>query len=231
MEGLKCDWPECEWVITTDSWTNNLRALECHHRGKHQVKMTMDQPKVEEGGDATKKKRTEKRAQAKLPLFEEVETREEFKRKSNEFFTYASRTQLEPEEQAEDLYSALSTSLKRRILASPRINKMWRKTDPKTIMEEMEKICLPPINLVVERQEFCRFFQEENESINSFESRIRAKATLCSYNRCKCEKECYNTECGASREEDEIFDLVLGNMKDKTLQKELWRKGWSATPW
>ena len=147
MEGLKCYWPKCEYVATTDNWTNNLKALNLHLMCKHQVKM--DQPKVEEGGDATKKKRTEKRAQAKLPLFEEVETREEFTRKSNEFFTYASRTSLEPEEQAEDLYSALSTSLRRRILASPRINKVWRKTDPMVIMEEMEKICLPPINLVV----------------------------------------------------------------------------------
>ena len=155
MEGLPCNWPECEYVATTDNWTNNLRAMECHERGKHGLKMSVVQAKVEEEGDAkVVKKRTEKRAQAKLPLFEEVETREEFKRKSNEFFTYASRTQLEPEEQAEDLYSALSTSLKRRILASPRINKVWRKTDPKIIMEEMEKICLPPINLVVERQEF-----------------------------------------------------------------------------
>ena len=69
-----------------------------------------------------------------------METREEFTRKSNEFFTYASRTSLEPEEQAEDLYSAMSTPLRRRILASPQINKVWRKTDPKVIIVEMEKI-------------------------------------------------------------------------------------------
>ena len=114
MEGLPCNWPECEYVATTDNWTNNLRAMECHERGKHGLKMPVIQAKVEEGGDAqVVKKRHEKRAQAKLPLFEEVETREEFRRKSNEFFTYASRTQLEPEEQAEDLYSAQSTFLKR----------------------------------------------------------------------------------------------------------------------
>ena len=48
----------------------------------------------------------------------------------------------------------------------------------------MEKICFPPLNLVVERQEFRRLKQEENESINGYESRIRAMTTLCSYNRC-----------------------------------------------
>ena len=96
-------------------------------------------------------------------------------------------------------------------MASSRIDKVWKKTDPKVIIEEMEKICLPPLNLVVERQEFHRLRQEENESINGYKSRIRAKATLCSYNRCKCEKECYNTECGASREEDKMFDCFLSS--------------------
>ena len=86
MEGMPCNWPECEYVATTDNWTNNLRAMECHERGKHGLKMSVVQAKVEEGGDAQVKKRTEKRAQAKLPMFEEVQTREEFKRKSNEFF-------------------------------------------------------------------------------------------------------------------------------------------------
>ena len=114
---MKCEMDGCEWKITTDTWTNNLKALDLHLRSKHQV--MMDQPKVDEGGDATMKKRPEKRAQAKLPVFEEVETREEFARKRNEFFTYASRTALKSEEQAEDLYSAMSTPLRRRILASP----------------------------------------------------------------------------------------------------------------
>ena len=67
--------------------------------------------------------------------------------------------------------------------------------------------------------------QEENEDINEYESRIRAKLSLCSYNCCKCDEDCYVMKCGANREEDEILDLVLGNMKDKNLQKEIWRKG------
>ena len=66
---------------------------------------------------------------------------------------------------------------------------------------------------------------QEDEDINSFESRIRVKSSLCGYNRCKCENECFITKCGANREEDEILDLVLGSMRDKDLQRELWRKG------
>ena len=123
------------------------------------------------------------------------------------------------------LYAALTTPLKRSLLASSRINKVWKKTDPEVIIEELVKVCLPPLNLVVERQEFRRLNQEENESINGYESRIWAKASLCSNNKCKCDKDCYATKYGANREEDEILDLVLGSMKDKTLQKEIWRKG------
>ena len=223
-------------MAKTDNWTNNIKAMELHERGKHGVKMApVAQPKEEQGNDAQEekgdKKRQEKRAQAKLPLFEEVETREEFRRKTQEFYTYATRTNLKIEEQAEDLYSALTTSLKRRLLVSSRIDKVWKKTDPKVIIEEMEKVCLLPLNLGVERQEFRRLKQEKNKSINGYESRIRAKATLCSYNSCKCDKDCYATECGANREEDEILDLVLGSMKNKVLQKKIWRKGWSTTPW
>ena len=97
------------------------------------------------------KQRQEKRQIAKIPKFEEAETREEFKRKKNEFQTYSTRTKLKDEEMAEDLYAAMSTPLKRRMLASSKIKPKWNQTDPLIILEEMERVCLPPINLVVER--------------------------------------------------------------------------------
>ena len=111
MEGISCNWDTCKYVAETDNWTNNIKAMELHERGKHGVKMApVAQPKEEQVGDAQEekgeKKRQEKRAQAKLQLFEEVETREEFRRKTQEFYTYATRTNLKTEEQAEDLYSA-----------------------------------------------------------------------------------------------------------------------------
>ena len=129
MEGLPCNWDACDYVAKTDSWTNNVKVMELHERGKHRVKMApVAQPKEEKGDDAQEekgdKRRQEKRAQAKLPLFEEVETREEFRRKAQEFQTFATRTNLKTEEEAEDLYVALTTPLKRRLLASSRINKV-----------------------------------------------------------------------------------------------------------
>ena len=134
--------------------------MELHERGKHGVVGVVRKEEKKEGDekkeDKGERKRHEKRAQAKLPTFEEVETREEFRRKTKEFHTYATRTELKTEEMAEDLYSALSTPLKRRMLASSKIKSQWRKTDPKVILEEMEKVCLPPLNLVVEQQQFAK---------------------------------------------------------------------------
>ena len=128
--------------------------MELHDRGKHGGKKEEKREKKEEDVEKREEKgerrRQEKRTQAKLPKFEEAETKEEFRRKTDEFHTYATRTELKTEEMAEDLYSALSTPLKRRMLASSKIKSQWKKTDPKVIFEEMEKVCLPPLNLLVE---------------------------------------------------------------------------------
>ena len=46
-------------------------------------------------------------------------------------------------------------------------------------MQELERICLPKLNIIVERQQFRRLEQEEDESINNFENRVRTKAMVC----------------------------------------------------
>ena len=91
-------------------------------------------------------------------------------------------------------------------------------------MEEMERICLPKLNMIVERQQFKHLEQEEDEYINSFESRVRIKAALCAYNTCKCDSNCFITKCGSNCKEDEILTLILCNMRDKDFQRELRRK-------
>ena len=142
---LPCSWADCEFAAKADSWDNSICVMELHERGKHGVfgvppKEEKEDDRREDKGE---RKRQEKRAQAKLPMFEEVETREEFRRKTQEFHTYATRTDLKTEEMAEDLYSALSTPLKRRMLASSKIKSEWKKTDPKVILEEMEGLSSP----------------------------------------------------------------------------------------
>ena len=89
--------------------------------------------------------------------------REEFRRKTSEFKSYSDRTNLEVEEIADDLYLACDTPLKRRLLASSKVNKeSWKKTDPKVIIAEMERICLPKLNVKVERQQFKCLDPEED---------------------------------------------------------------------
>ena len=139
--------------------------------------------KKEEVKETKKKGRKNKRAEAKPPKFLEREMREEFRRKQAEFKSYSERTSLEGEKIADDLYLACEMPLKRRLLASSKINnESFKKTDPEVIISEMERICLPKLNVIVDRQQFKRLEQDKNESINSFESRVRFKAILCGYN-------------------------------------------------
>ena len=66
--------------------------------------------------------------------------------------------------------------------------------------------------------------QGEDESINDFESRVRAKAQTYEFGQtCKMCK-CPCTMCKSNREEDEIRTEILCNMKDKEIQRELWRE-------
>ena len=172
MEELKCEYRGCEEKRSAKDLETALRLIEMHERSTHMVK---EEVKKEEKRD--EKKKQEKRAQAKLAKFLETETREEFRRKTNEFHSYSARTNLETQEIADNLYIACNTPLKRRLIASSRINKQtWNKTDPKNIMEEMERICLPKLNVIVKRQQFKSLEQEEDENINGFESRVRIKA-------------------------------------------------------
>ena len=173
-----------------------------------------------------KEKRSE-RHKMKPPTFLEKETWEEFRRKYSEFETYLDRSHLKANEITEDLYHACETPLKRKLRSSHLIDKnQLKKTDPKVLLAEMERMCLPKLNIIVEREQFKRLEQDEEESINDFESRVRSKAYLCEFNRCKqaCKQNCIATaQCGFSREEDDILAQILCRMKDKDLQKELWR--------
>ena len=47
--------------------------------------------------------------------------------------------------------------------------KELKKTDPKVLLAEMERICTPKLNRLVEREQFKRLEQDEEESISNFE--------------------------------------------------------------
>ena len=113
MVEISCEYDGCDVKKEAEVLDAAIRLMEMHERGAHKRK----DEKEEE------KKCQEKRAQVKLPKFEETEMREEFRRKQNEFTSYSERTKLVGEEIA-DLYAAMSTPLKRKLLASSKVNKM-----------------------------------------------------------------------------------------------------------
>ena len=83
----------------------------------------------------------------KPPVFTEQETREEFWRKNQEFETYSVRAKLKPEEISEDLFYVCETPLKRKLRASSVVDrKDLKKTDPKALLAEIERICTPKAN-------------------------------------------------------------------------------------
>ena len=146
MEEQVCEYKDCGEKKAAKDLETTFKMMEMHERAIHQVKK---EEKKEE--KKKERKKQDKRAQAKPPKFLETETREEFRRKTSEFKSYSDRTNLEVEEIADDLYLACDTPLKRRLLASSKVNKeSWKKTDPKVIIAEMERICLPKLNVIVE---------------------------------------------------------------------------------
>ena len=114
------------------------------------------------------------------------------------------------------------TPLKAKLIVSNKINEVQKMTMPKIMIQEMDTLCLPKINIIVVWQHFCCIEQEEDEQINNFETKVRSNAMDCGFSTCQCIKKC--NKYNFNREEDEIKTQILCNMKDQELQKELWRK-------
>merc|ERR1712239_93855 len=96
-----------------------------------------------------RKEKTE-RQKMKPPVFIENETRDEFGRKNQEFKTYSARAKLKEEELSEDLYYACENPLKRKLRASGVVDRNdIKKTDPKALLAEMERVCTPKANRLV----------------------------------------------------------------------------------
>ena len=79
------------------------------------------------------------------------------------------------------------------------------------------------MNVIIERDQFCLLEQGEDESINNFESRVRAKAQTYEFGQtCKiCMCPC--TTCKSNREEDQIRTQIFCKKKDREIQRELLR--------
>ena len=80
----------------------------------------------------------------------EFETRDEFRRKLAEFQAYKVRPEIGGDEVTDDLLRACKTPLRRKQVASSRVEKVLSKMSPETLTDELQRICLPKLNLIIE---------------------------------------------------------------------------------
>ena len=125
-----------------------------HIQGQHKEKENKKENKKEEKKEETEKPKKGKRIDMKPPKFMEFETRGEFRRKEEEFQAYIDRTDIKNQEIADDLYRICDTPLKKKFIASQKIEKMINTTKPEVMMKEIKRLCLPEKNVVLEQQEF-----------------------------------------------------------------------------
>ncbi len=58
--------------------------------------------------------------------------------------------------------------------------------DPEVMKKETKRLCMPKVNHIVERKQFHKIKQGENETIYNFESQVRANAQSSEFGRgCK----------------------------------------------
>ena len=155
---MKCEYLDCPEVKYGKDKTECIGQMQFHVGAKHSsAGASAAAVKPEE------KERKTERQKMKPPVFTEQETRDEFWRKNQEFETYSVRAKLKPKEVSEDLFYACETPLKRKLRASGVVDrKDLKKTDPKALLAEIERVCTPKANRLVEREELKRLEQGED---------------------------------------------------------------------
>ena len=165
MEELKCEFKDCPEVKKGKDMGKCIGQMQLHHSAIHPAGATAAAVKSED------KERKSERQKMKPPTFLEKETREEFKRKHSEFETYSDRAHLKANEITEDLYHACETPLKRKLRSSNLIDRnQLKKTDPKVLLAEMERMCLPKLNIIVERESSSSIWSRRRKSLSMFSS-------------------------------------------------------------
>ena len=196
-----------------DFTTPSETVLSMHERAKHKKNPDED----------TKDTKKIKRMETKLSKFDENESPAEFRRKVLEFERYARLSGIKEDEVSEDLYMACSTPMKKKVLASAKIAKDIISTKSKVMWDEIERLATSKTNQWVERQQFHLLVQDEDERINDFEARVRAKAALCGFPKGCKSKNCQENCCLIDAEEEMIKTIIMINMKDKATQRDLWK--------
>ena len=110
-----------------------------------------------------------------------------FRQKKGEFESYRERTNIKGEEIANDLYRSCETPLKRKLITSSKIKEDIKSTDPKVMMDEIKRLCLPRVNIIVEREQFHKLEQGEDKKLRTTREDFDRKVTSLSGNMVRLE--------------------------------------------
>ena len=141
----KCMYPDVKDLNQACPYSASKVMLGYHIKKEHH-------PKKERGESELKK--TKRMDPKPPPKFNENEMRDELRQKQAEFRAYANRMKISREDEADDLYLACDSPLKRKLRASSKVQSIIGKTKPDILMSELERISLPKISWLVERQQF-----------------------------------------------------------------------------
>ena len=155
MAEFQCPYDDIKNPAINCTYKSTSKAMIGHHIASKHTKAPKEEVK-NENKEETKTSKKSNRMESKPPKFTENETREDFRRKQGEFKSYVERAEISGEEEADDHYRSCDTPLKRKLIMSNKISEIPKKTKPGVMLEEIERICLPKVNVIMERQQFCR---------------------------------------------------------------------------
>ena len=161
-----------------------------------------------------------RRAEFKLPIILEKESREDFERKMVEVDMYKARTGLKDEEATFDLYNSCETPLKRKLMNSAKLEGKPHSAGFRQLFSEIQRLATSGQNKAIDVFEFRGLQQEEEELIADYESRLNAKARHCDFKNCAC----CDGRCGSNRREEETRTQIICGMRDQELQRTFLEK-------
>ena len=149
---------------------------------------------------------------AKLPEITSEMTHAQFRKVETDWHVYKQLTKIPPSEIEPLLYSACDDTVQTNIINST--VKFFDLTEKK-MFETLEEVVTRRVNSAVHRKNFRNIKQEENETIQSYLTRIRSAAV-------DCEFVC--PECDLDISRVDIKDQFVQGLQNETLQMDILAK-------
>ena len=204
MPAVNCPVTGCDYVTQDLSEALTLKCLDLHAAADHAG------PTPTKSNNKCKKP---DRPEVSLDI-----TESQYAFFKEEWRIYKTRCGLQPEEITLELRAACTTELRRSLFDFIGIDALNSATED-NLLDHIEKVAVKAKNTAVHRQEFYSMSQAPDETILSFVSRLRSKASHC----------CFATECtckaAVSYAVEMITDQMIVGLSDSDCQAEILAKG------